>query len=314
MAATPPTPGDNPAPRPLTAVTAEVPYECAEAVADFLAEADVPATVWEDLEGGPSRVELFIEATDDPGEARAALMRAGAACGLALTPTVATRPPEAWTETWKRFFHTLRVSRHLVVRPPWESYTPSPGEQVLVMDPGLSFGTGLHATTQACMRMLDELADGDRSRRVLDIGCGSGILSIAAARLGFTDVHGYDNDPVAVRTAREHAAANGAAVTYDLGDLAAAAEQGDIVVANVLAPVLREHAASVAAAVRDMPGHALLLSGILDSQYAGVAERYAALGFREVKSLLIGEWRSGWFARGQFRGGSDPRGRDRRGD
>ena len=298
MASTPLTPGDSPAPRPLTAVTAEVPRACAEAVAAFLAEEEIPATVWEDWEGGPSRIELFLEADADPGDAQAALRRAGAACGLQVEPTVTSRPPETWTETWKRFFHTTRISRRLVVRPPWEPYTPASGEQVLVMDPGLSFGTGLHATTQACMRMLDELADGDRSRRVLDIGCGSGILSIAAARLGFTDVHGYDNDPVAVRTAREHAAVNGAAVTYTTGDLAAVPAQGDLVVANVLAVVLAAEAAAVTAAVRDAPGHALLLSGILDSQYPDVAARYAALGFREVQSLLIGEWRSGWFARG----------------
>jgi ribosomal protein L11 methylase PrmA len=103
---------------------------------------------------------------------------------------------------------------------------------------------------------------------------------------------------VAVRTAREHAAVNGAAVTYTTGDLAAVPAQGDIVVANVLAVVLAAEAAAVAAAVRDAPGHALLLSGILDSQYPDVAARYAARGFREVKSLLVGEWRSGWFARG----------------
>ena len=297
MTSTPSAPPDNQAPRPLLAVTAEVPRECAEAVAAFLAEEEVAASVWEDWDGGPSRIEFFLEAGTDPADAQAALRRAGVACGLQLEPAVEMRPPETWTETWKRFFHTVRISPRLVVRPPWETYTPAADEQVLVMDPGLSFGTGLHATTQACMQMLDELAQGDLSRRVLDIGCGSGILSIAAARLGFTDVAGYDNDPIAVRTAREHAAVNKADVTYTLGDLAAVPAQGDIVVAYVLAVVLAAEAAAVAAAVRDGPGHALLLSGILDSQYADVAASYAAQGFREVKSVLIGEWRSGWFDR-----------------
>lgn len=284
-------------PQTLTAVAVEVPREFTEALTDFLAEAGVIASAWEDWEGGPSRVEIFLEAPEGAPEAELALKRAGAAYGLALQPAVSTLQSEDWTETWKRFFHTAQISPRLVVRPPWESYAPRADEQVIILDPGMSFGTGRHGTTQACMQMLDELALGDRSRGVLDIGCGSGILSIAAAKLGFAHVRGYDSDPDAVRIAAENAAINGVSVAYATGDLATDATTADIVVANVLAVVLCDYAQQVAAAVHNVPGHALLLSGILDGQYPKVVESYARQGFREQKSILIGEWRSGWFVR-----------------
>lgn len=281
----------------LTVVSAVVPQRDVAALADLIAEAGVSASAWEDWEGGDSRIEIFLEDAGGAPGAVQELKLAGNTLGLALEPLTGTLAPEDWTEIWKRFFHTERVSPRLVVRPPWESYEPADGELVVVMDPGMSFGTGRHATTQACMKLLDELADGDLSRSVLDIGCGSGILSIAAAKLGFSSVRGFDNDADAVRIATENASINGVDVAYNLGDLSSTPQRGDIVVANVLAEVLREHVAAVASAVNDVPGNALLLSGILDVQYPAVAAAYTRLGFRERESLLIGEWRNGWFER-----------------
>jgi ribosomal protein L11 methyltransferase len=287
------------APRVLTTVAAEVPRGQVEAVCDWLAEAGVAATSWEDWEGGASRVEMFLDSPAGAAPAVQALRDAGRAVGLALDPVVGTLKDEDWTENWKRFFHAERVSPRLVIRPPWEPWQVQGDEQVIVIDPGMSFGTGRHATTRACLQLLDRLADGDGSRRVLDIGCGSGILSIAAAKLGFTRVRGFDNDPDAVRIAAENAAFNNVAIEFFTADLASGAvATGDIVIANVLASVLGQHAARVAAAVHDGAGHALLLSGILDGQYPAIVECYSRHGFRERQSILIGEWRSGWFARG----------------
>ena len=160
----------------------------------------------------------------------------------------------------------------------------------------MSFGTGKHATTQACLRMLDDLAAEDPKRGVLDIGCGSGILSIAAAKLGFSPVKGIDNDPDAVRIAAENAAENGAAADFAVGDLALCKEKAEVVVANVLAPVLERNAAAVAGCVRRVPGNALVLSGILDGQYGDVRRAYEALGAVERRNLLVGEWRTGLFS------------------
>ena len=294
----------------ITVVSAEVPQERAGQIADWLAEHEIFASTWEDREGGPSRVEIYLpDAPDDPDwaaygdsasqtpdEAAGRIAAAGAAFGLALRADISTIRAEDWAESWKRFFKTVRVSPRLVVRPPWEAYEPGPGERVLVLDPGMSFGTGKHATTQACLRFLDDLSAENPRRDLLDVGCGSGILSIAAAKLGFANVRGIDNDEDAVRIAAENAAANGAEAAFSVCDLAKCELKADVVVANVLAPVLEKFAAEVSDCVRRGPGSALVLSGILDGQYAAVRAAYAACGAREVRNVLVGEWRSGLFS------------------
>jgi ribosomal protein L11 methyltransferase len=279
----------------ITVVSAEVPQSAAQPLADWLAEQEIFASTWEDREGGPSRVEIFLEDPTGADDAAASIVAAGRAVGLELVPTIGTLKAEDWSESWKRFFSVVHVSPHLVVRPPWEDYTPAQGEKVLVLDPGMSFGTGKHATTQACMGFLDELAQADPNRDVLDVGCGSGILSIAAAKLGFQSVRGIDNDEDAVRIAGENAAANGVEAAFQTQDLAVCDLQATIVVANVLAPVLVKFAESIARCVRRVPGNALILSGILETQYDEVRDTYAALGFRECKNILVGEWKTGVF-------------------
>ena len=279
----------------ITVVSAEVPAAAAQPLADWLAEQEIFASTWEDREGGPSRVEIFLEGPSGAEEAAASIVTAGRAVGLELKPTIGTLKAEDWSESWKRFFSVVHVSPHLVVRPPWENYEPAQGEKVLVLDPGMSFGTGKHATTQACMGFLDELAQADPRRDVLDVGCGSGILSIAAAKLGFQSVRGIDNDEDAVRIAGENAAANGVEAAFQTQDLAVCDLQATVVVANVLAPVLIQFAASIARCVRRVPGNALILSGILETQYDEVRDAYVALGFREIKDILVGEWKTGMF-------------------
>ncbi len=284
-------------PTPLTVVSATVPQSAAQPLSDWLAEHLVFASTWEDREGGPSRVEIFLEDPAGADDASRAIVEAGRALGLDLAPERGTIKAEDWAESWKRFFSVVKVSPRLVVRPPWEEYAPTGDERVITLDPGMSFGTGKHATTQACMGFLDDLAREDATRDVLDIGTGSGILSIAAYKLGFRDIRGIDNDPDAVRVAAENAAANGVEAAFSVEDLADCDLTATIVVANVLAVVLTQFAASVARTVRPVAGNALILSGILDEQYAGVRDAYAALGFREVRSVLVGEWRSGLFTR-----------------
>lgn len=295
--------------KPITAVTAEVPRDLAGQISDWLAERAVFCAAWEDREGGPSRVETYVP--EDPGapewapyagslcatpdEAAAIIREACAAFGVTPAVSTASVKMEDWAESWKRFFKTTRVSPHLVVRPPWEDYAPAPGERVVVLDPGMSFGTGKHETTRSCLRLLDELAPTCAAGRLLDVGCGSGILSIAAALLGYRDVHGIDNDPDAVRIAAENAAANGVAASFAVCDLAVCAEKAPVVVANVLAPILEKFAGQVAGCVARGPGCALILSGILDTQYADVRRAYEACGAVEEKTILDGEWRTGLF-------------------
>ncbi len=279
----------------IVVISATVPPQATRPLADWLAEHEVFASTWEDREGGPSRVEIFLEDPAGAEDAAASIREAGQAVGLDLSPETSTLKAENWSESWKRFFSVVHVSPHLVVRPPWEAYEPAPGERVLVLDPGMSFGTGKHATTQACMGFLDELAQADPNRDVLDIGCGSGILSIAAAKLGFVSVKGIDNDEDAVRIAGENAAANGVEAAFQTQDLAVCDLRASVVVANVLAPILIQFAGPVSRCVRRVPGNALILSGILETQYDEVRDAYAALGLCERKNILIGEWKSGLF-------------------
>jgi ribosomal protein L11 methyltransferase len=166
-----------------------------------------------------------------------------------------------------------------------------PDDIVLTLDPGMAFGTGLHPTTQMCLQFLEELVE--PGMRVLDVGTGSGILAIAAARLGATAVYAIDNDPIAVRTTAENVALNGVGdqVTAVVGELAAVSEKGyDIVVVNILAPVIQALLAEHDLLGFVRPGGWLLLSGIIDQQAEGVEKSVTAVDGRMARKLTIRDW------------------------
>ena len=258
---------------------------------------DFVLTSYRDVEETSATMQIFLPDPADAPRAAAALAAAGRIVGLELAPETGTIPDEDWKLSYRKHFKTEVISPRLVVRPPWEAVTPAPGQKVLTLDPGIAFGTGQHPTTRACLDAIDALAVEGTDRSFLDVGCGSGILSIAAALEGFRDVHGFDNDPDAVRNANENAEANGLGALFSDGDLSVpgTAAPADVVAANVLAPVLVRFAREVGALVN--PGGRLILSGILDEQYDEVRAAYAALGFTELSNRLIGEWRTGLFAK-----------------
>ena len=193
----------------------------------------------------------------------------------------------------------------------------------LVLDPGMAFGTGKHETTRACLEYIDEIA-GNGAQSFLDMGCGSGILSIAAAKLGFSPVAGFDIDEDAVNASRENAELNGVAVDYrlfalgkgavtldesieaakgvypdlalqgrDVGSSATPFAPADIVVANILGPLLIAFAEEIASYAKKT----LIVSGILNELYPEVRGAFAALGFSEVSRKTIGEWTTGCLCR-----------------
>ena len=258
---------------------------------------DFVLTSYRDVEETSATMQIFLPDPADAPRAAEALAAAGRIVGLELAPATGSIPDEDWKFSYRKHFKVEVISPRLVVRPPWESVAPVPGQKVLTLDPGIAFGTGPHPTTRACLDAIDALAAEDAGRTFLDVGCGSGILSIAAALEGFCEVRGFDNDPDAVRNANENAAANGLGALFFEGDLSApdVTAPADVVAANVLAPVLVRFAREVGALVN--PGGRLILSGILDEQYAEVRDAYAALGFAEISSRLIGEWRTGLFSR-----------------
>jgi ribosomal protein L11 methyltransferase len=279
----------------LTVVSCAVPEAAVDGLFELIDAELFTPTAWFDVETKVSRVDVFLEDPEQADAVMEALTQAGALLGLSLAPTLGTLARSDWAESWKRFFHVEKISARVVVRPSWEAYDAQPGECVITLDPGLSFGTGKHATTQACLTFLDALSAENPRRSVLDMGCGSGILAIGAKLLGFEDVRGFDNDPDCIQVSNENAAINGVSIPFALDDLSHAYPATDVVVANILAPVLIQFAPQVAGSVAQGPQARLVVSGILDEQYAAVRAAYEAQGLVEIESLLIENWRSGLF-------------------
>jgi ribosomal protein L11 methyltransferase len=184
---------------------------------------------------------------------------------LGLVPDGARMlPPEAiepgWQFRWKEYFTVSPVTDRITIRPTWLPHVPRPGEVVIDLDPGAAFGTGTHATTRLCLVLLDQLAPFER---VFDVGTGSGVLAVAAARLGAREVLAVDTDPLAVEVATENVAAN--SVTDLVRVAEGSVERGvgayDVLVANILAPTLIGLREALVAQVR--PGGHLVLSGVL---------------------------------------------------
>jgi len=253
-------------------------------------------------------VVFWVAAVDAPSalaEAQDAATRWQAG-GLSVDPArvrLATAMPEAeWRDAWKKYFRVSRLTRQLVVVPSWERFTPGPDDVVIDLDPGMAFGTGTHASTQLVLEEIQALADRAREdpgdpaggrppaagpARLLDVGCGSGILAIAAVKLwpGATCV-ALDNDPIAIAATQANAEINQVGDRIDASTRAlpspeaGAHEQFPLVLANIQAHVLRELRAALIAHLS--PGGTLILSGLLTPQAQPLAEEFVAAGLRFV--------------------------------
>jgi ribosomal protein L11 methyltransferase len=224
------------------------------------------------------------------------------AAGYDLEPArVEARPamPESeWRDAWKKYFHVTRLTRQIVIVPSWETYPdPAADDLIIDLDPGQAFGTGAHATTRLVLESLQALRDsGARVTRFLDVGAGSGILSIAALRL-WPEATGLavDNDPIAVDAARDNAAHNGlgdrlSSSGAPLGEVPA--ETFELVLANIQADVLRLLRDDIMGRVA--PGGTLVLSGLLTHQAQPVASEYAAASSLTVAEVHPDPTGSGW--------------------
>jgi ribosomal protein L11 methyltransferase len=274
---------------PYQALTLTVGAADAEALSDALIESGALAVDVADADAGtPLEDPLFAEPGENPagGWRRTrlqALFAAGADVGAALgAACVAAGAPipaghavagvaeQDWVRLTQSQFAPIRVSERLWVVPSW-CEAPDPGAINLLIDPGLAFGTGSHATTRLCLAWLDANLRG--GERVIDYGCGSGILAIAALKLGAASATGVDIDPQALLAARENAAQNAVAAQF-LPAQAARLEPADVLVANILTNPLRLLAPALAQLVR--PGGRIALSGILAQQATEVAGAYRA--------------------------------------
>jgi len=244
-----------------------------------------PAGV-EEVDVGPEVVEYAVYGA--PGELPA-LPAIRAVAGAALVEVTTSEVPDDWEQRWRSFHRPLVLSGgRLGVRPPWES--PPAGVDIdLVIDPGQAFGTGAHATTRLCLELMLEVA-GPASGSFLDLGCGSGVLAIAAARLGWAPVAAVDFDPLAVEATCENARANGVSIDAARHDLRTdPVVVAPTVAANLLRPLLLAWASRLAVSRGARPAR-VIASGLLVGEADEVAGAFAGAGLSETDRRTSGDW------------------------
>jgi ribosomal protein L11 methyltransferase len=208
--------------------------------------------------------------------------------------------PEDWAESWKRHFKPIDVGSTLLIKPSWSSRLPRKSQSVIILDPGLSFGTGQHPTTGFCLERLAAFRNPAAKQSLLDIGTGSGILAIAAAKLGYNPVEAFDFDPTAVTIARRNARRNRVlrqcrVYQADLTSLPVRSTlQYDLICANLVFDLLFAERRRILNRVK--PGGSLVLAGILNKEFSELKRIYGGEGFKLVSSRAQGEWRSGMFS------------------
>jgi len=212
-------------------------------------------------------------------------------------PQFRTVVEEEWANAWKEHFHVTRIGQRLVVKPSWREYTPQADDIVLELDPGMAFGTGLHPTTQMCLAALEKYVRG--GERVLDLGTGSGILAIAAVKLGAAACLATDIDPVAVEAARANVAANGVQdmVQVEQGSLAQlstlhsplSTAKFDLALVNILASIIVELCGQGLGEVVK-PGGLAVFAGLIDIQEAEVCEALKRVGLVVIERTQEKDW------------------------
>ena len=250
------------------------------------------------LAGQPVQVHAYLPIDGNEEEARQRVAEGLwhlASLGQHFVGDLQTRivNEEDWANAWKDYFHVTHIGRRLVIRPSWREYTPKDDEVVLELDPGMAFGTGLHPTTRMCLEQVEQRTkDG---MRVLDVGTGSGILALAAAKLGAANVYCIDNSSVAVESATANAAVNGLSdkITVALGVLDEAeakrvAEQYDMVLVNIIAHVIGGMAPQLAQVVA--PGGLLIASGIIEARRQDAEPALLAAGLQLLDQVMIDDW------------------------
>ena len=324
----------------MTFVSCSIPEQYVNPLFEVFDGGDFILSSYHDIEEELTHMRIFLDPAAG-GEslvpaAKKALSDALSVVGVDAPLEVGEMPDEDWKFAYRRHFTTEPIGRRLLVVPEWEAedarrQTRDETRQMIVLDPGMAFGTGKHETTRACLEYIDELSQTSQTFQTsqtsfLDMGCGSGILSIAAAKLGFCPVAGFDIDEEAVQASRENAEKNGVQVEYRafaLGkgavtlDSSIEAAKGiypdlalqgkandlsdgtfrpaDLVVANILGPLLIAFADEISGYVKKT----LVVSGILNELYADVLSAYEKRGFREVSRKALGEWTTGLLIRAE---------------
>jgi ribosomal protein L11 methyltransferase len=295
---------------PLLRVSVLVTAETEETVCALLGDVfGQPASSFHDVESGRITASVYL---DNPS-AWSPLKRTSLLAALERLDNCGRRAGarrisirklrrEDWAESWKRHFKPISIASALLVKPSWSKRRPLRGQSVVVLDPGLSFGTGQHPTTRFCLEQLVEARRKDQDQSFLDMGTGSGILAIAAAKLGYRPVEAFDFDPDAIRIARGNASRNRVSrrvrfKTQDLSRLPLGpGTRHNVICANLISDLLLAERSRVLARLE--PGGTLVLAGILRSQFAAVRRAYESAGLKLKARRTENEWESGAFVRG----------------
>ncbi|MFQ3536160.1 MAG: 50S ribosomal protein L11 methyltransferase [Aggregatilineales bacterium] len=292
-------------------VTLETDREAAEAVTEVLhryghqgvaiEQAGFYIETWEDEVPQPDRllVRAYLPEDEHADAAKAQLEEAlyqlhRLYAAVPTTPSYRLVDEQDWAEAWKANYHPLRVGRRLVVCPPWIEVASAPDDIVIVLDPGMAFGTGTHPSTQLVLEAAEDLLPERQGAHVLDLGCGSGILAIGAAKLGAGSIRALDTDPMAVRITLENATLNGvqdliSAQVGSLEQLIANDETFDLALVNILAKVIVTMCDQGLGRVIKPNGIAVF-GGIIEEQAAEVEVALARAGLVPYQRRTSGDW------------------------
>lgn len=236
-------------------------------------------------------VSVFVPEEKSPKEAEFFIRARLLESGIDAEITCSGVSEEDWADSWKKYYKPIKTGNRLVIVPVWETYTPAEGEVTVLMDPGMAFGTGTHETTRLCASLLEGYVQPGCT--VLDVGCGSGILAISAAKLGAAAAFACDIDPVAVRIAKENCALNHTEnVTCAVSDLLAGVpdQRYDICVANIVADVIIRMAPDISRFMKD--GGVLIVSGIIEER----ADEVLSVLEKNGLAVTNGKRENGWYA------------------
>jgi len=292
--------------KPLWRISVTTSLEAEDAATELLTSLFGKASSsYFNLETGVSRVSVFNEKKIPMGvekEISAGLeeiKRCGLNIGAGKVEIIRVKR-EDWAESWKKHFKAMEIGHALLIKPSWIKKLPRRGQSVVILDPGLSFGTGQHATTSFCLAEIVRCLKKETSQSFLDIGTGSGILAIAATTLGYKPVSAFDFDPESVRVAKANARVNKVSNKLKIfrGDVtklpaAKPAIQFDLVCANLISNLLIAEKQKIVAQVKR--SGTLVLAGILAPEFVQVQRAFESLGLKLVASKVEKEWRSGSF-------------------